>query len=72
MIGVVTFSMVLSGNAIVQDTVTKKTTLETRAYLDAYYSYDFSKPATHLKAPFLYNHNRHNEVNIYLAISSLA
>ncbi|TDH20088.1 porin [Segetibacter sp. 3557_3] len=55
-----------------QDTSTQKPTLESRVYLDAYYSYDFSKPATHQKAPFLYNYNRHNEVNINLALASLS
>ncbi len=64
--------MVLIANAIAQDTAKKKATIESRAYLDAYYSFDFSKPASHLKAPFLYNHNRHNEVNINLAIASLS
>ncbi len=73
------FLIVFAANAIAQpvltlreDTLTKKATLESRIYLDAYYSYDFSKPATHLKAPFLYNHNRHNEVNINLALASLS
>ena len=36
-----------------------------------YYSYDFSEPVNKLKAPFFYNHNRHNEVNINLALASV-
>ncbi|MEJ7826877.1 MAG: porin [Segetibacter sp.] len=64
--------MLLAAKAFSQDTLTKKATLESRVYLDAYYSYDFSRPATHLKAPFLYNHNRHNEVNLNLAVASLS
>ena len=55
-----------------QDSLTKKATFEGRVYVDAYYSYDFNKPTTHLKAPFLYNHNRHNEVNINLALASVS
>lgn len=55
-----------------QDTATQKPILESRVYLDAYYSYDFAKPASHQKAPFLYNYNRHNEVNINLALASLS
>jgi hypothetical protein len=35
-------------------------------YGELYYSFDFSKPASHDKAPFLYNHKRHNEVNANL------
>lgn len=54
-----------------QDTATQKPILESKVYLDAYYSIDFTKPATHQKAPFLYNHNRHNEVTINLALASL-
>lgn len=38
------------------------------AYLDVYYCYDFNKPANNLKPFFLYNHNRHNEININLAL----
>lgn len=54
-----------------QDTLVKNAPLQSRAYVDAYYSYDFSRPATHEKAPFLYNHNRHNEVTINLALAAL-
>jgi hypothetical protein len=40
---------------------------QVEAYLEAYLSYDFAKPADHLRPPFLYNHNRAGEVNINLA-----
>lgn len=36
-------------------------------YAEAYYSYDFNEPADHLKPGFLYNFNRHNELNVNLA-----
>lgn len=35
-------------------------------YLETYYSYDFQNPGYHEKPAFLYNFNRHNEVNLNL------
>lgn len=35
-------------------------------YLETYYSYDFQNPGSHEKPAFLYNFNRHNEVNLNL------
>ncbi|MES2419135.1 MAG: porin [Bacteroidota bacterium] len=35
-------------------------------YLEAYYGYDFSKPAMHNRPGFVYSHNRHNEVTLNL------
>lgn len=55
--------MVLKANA--QET-TKPLTVS--GYIETYYSYDFSKPANHEKSAFLYNHNRHNELNINLGL----
>ncbi|HVI46324.1 MAG TPA: porin [Chitinophaga sp.] len=37
-------------------------------YAEAYYSYDFNKPNDHLKPGFLYSYNRHNELNLNLAM----
>ncbi|RYU97054.1 porin [Emticicia agri] len=37
-------------------------------YVETYYSYDFSNPANHEKSFFLYNHNRHNELNLNLGL----
>jgi hypothetical protein len=57
--------------AMAQDSITqeenllKKFTLS--GYADIYYSYDFNRPENNDRAPFLYNFNRHNEVNINLA-----
>lgn len=36
-------------------------------YAEAYYSYDFNQPENHTRPGFLYNHTRHNELNINLA-----
>ncbi len=35
-------------------------------YGEVYYSYDFSNPTNHEKPVFVYNHKRHNELNINL------
>lgn len=35
-------------------------------YAELYYTYDFSNPASHERPAFLYNHNRHNEINLNL------
>lgn len=53
----------LIGNA--QDTTTVPG-LKVSAYLELYYSYDFSKPSDHQRPYFLYNFARHNEVNLNL------
>ncbi|MBO9153047.1 porin [Chitinophaga sp. GCM10012297] len=36
-------------------------------YAEAYYSYDFNEPENHTRPGFLYNHTRHNELNVNLA-----
>lgn len=41
-------------------------------YGELYYSYDFSNPAGHEKAAYLYNHKRHNELNLNLAFARAA
>jgi hypothetical protein len=55
-----------------QDTTGPKPALHPRVFIDSYYSYDFNRPPAHQKAPFLFNHNRHNEVAINLALASLS
>ena len=40
-------------------------------YTELYYSYDFDKPATKEKPFFIYNHKRHNEVNLNLAYAKV-
>ncbi|MGB4775908.1 MAG: porin [Daejeonella sp.] len=46
----------------------QETNLKISGYIESYYSYDFNKPENHLKPQFLYNFNRHNEVNLNLGI----
>lgn len=51
-----------------QDTTeTAKGKITISGYAEAYYSYDLSSPASHLKPGFMYTYNRHNEVNLNLA-----
>lgn len=42
------------------------------AYGELYYSYDFSKPANNEKPNFIYNHKRHNELNVNLLLAKVA
>jgi len=35
-------------------------------YVEAYFGYDFNKPADNNRPGFIYNHNRHNEFNLNL------
>jgi hypothetical protein len=37
-------------------------------FADVFYSYDFNKPSTDYRQSFLFNHNRHNEFNVNLAL----
>jgi hypothetical protein len=37
-------------------------------YGELYYSYDFSKPIQNIKPDFIYNHKRHNELNVNLML----
>lgn len=40
-------------------------------FVDVYYVYDFDKPTSGYRHPFLYNHNRHNEFNVNLGFVKL-
>jgi hypothetical protein len=41
-------------------------------YGELYYSYDFSNPANHEKADFIFNHKRHNEISLNLAFGKVS
>lgn len=47
-----------------------KTDINLRGYVDAFYAYDFNQPEA-VRQPFLFHYNRHNEVNINLALIRL-
>lgn len=53
-------------------TVEQGQKLELSAYLEAYYGYDFAKPADHNRPSFIYNFSRANEFNINLAAVKVA
>lgn len=42
------------------------------AYAEIYYSFDFLQPANRQKPDFIYNHKRHNEININLLLAKAA
>jgi len=52
-----------------QDTITtSKVKFDFSGYLETYYTYDFNKPEGTTRQSFLYNHNRHNEFNVNMAL----
>lgn len=57
----------LSNKAACQDS----TLFTFSGYGEFYYSFDFANPDNHEKPFFLYNHKRHNEVNVNLAYAKL-
>ena len=42
------------------------------AYMEMYYLYDLNKPINNERAPFIYSHNRHNEINLNLGLLKAA
>jgi hypothetical protein len=64
--GIVAF---LGMAATAQDSVNKQNNpLSFSGYIEAYYSYDFNKPAENNRPSFFYSYNRHNEFNVNLAM----
>jgi hypothetical protein len=41
-------------------------------FVDLFYAYDFNEPKTNYRQAFLYNHNRHNEINVNLGLLKLS
>jgi hypothetical protein len=64
-------TLLLAYTLLGQDSINTKTqnstSLSFSGYVEAYYGYDFNKPADNNRPWFLYSHNRHNEFNINLA-----
>ncbi len=44
-----------------------KPIIHIQGQVETFYVYDFNQPATNYRQAFLYNHNRHNELNVNLA-----
>ncbi len=49
-----------------------KSQLSFTGFIDTYYAYDFNRPADNERPDFLYNHKRHNEFTLNLAIIKAA
>lgn len=56
------------GSALLAQTPEFKIT----GFVDAFYSYDHNDPATSKRQEFLFNHNRHNEFNVNLALLKMS
>jgi hypothetical protein len=50
----------------------KEKAITVAGFADVYYSYDFNKPANKLRPDYLYNHKRHNEPGLNLALLKTA
>jgi hypothetical protein len=62
-------SVTLALSASAQDSTLKEKVmpLAFNGYVEAYYAYDFNKPADNVRPFFFYSHNKHNEFDINLA-----
>lgn len=61
--------LLLSSICWSQDSLTlDKATVDFSGYIDGYYAYDFNNSDQLTKQSFFYNHNRHNEFNINIAL----
>ena len=61
------------GQAAPKDSLWQTTPkVEFSAYLDIFYAFDFQQPTSATRQPFLYNHNRHNELNLNNGIAKVA
>ncbi|MBC6492667.1 porin [Flavihumibacter stibioxidans] len=58
----------MTTSVLAQDTDSMNNKLKWSVFADIYYSYDFNQPSNHEKVAFLYNHKRHNEINVNLAM----
>jgi hypothetical protein len=65
----------------VLDSIAKKSTrsnekianaLTISGYIETYFSYDFANPSNHIRQPFVYAFNRHNEFNLNIGLIKLA
>lgn len=61
-------SLTASGTLFAQE----ESKLKISGYVEAYYGYDFNKPADHNRPAFIYSHNRTNEVNLNLGFIKAA
>jgi hypothetical protein len=50
---------------------TSKPIINIMGFADLFYVYDFNQPINHKRQPFLFNHNRHDEINLNLGFVKL-
>lgn len=50
------------------DSLVQKPKLDFFGFLDVFYAYDFNEPTNGVRQDFFFNHNRHNEFNVNLAL----
>lgn len=62
------WALMIGSSTFAQSGEEKNLNIEWTVFADLYYSYDFNRPADHTKPSFIYNHNRHNEVNLNLGL----
>lgn len=66
-------TIILVSSVLISNTQTDSTkSLVISGYIETYYSYDFANPGSHIRQPFLYSYNRHNEVNLDLGMVKLS
>lgn len=71
LISLFTFLIISRTNA--QDSSnTWKPEIQKNFFIDSYYAYDFNEPEQSIRQDFFYNHNRHNEFNINLALLEIS
>jgi hypothetical protein len=63
------FILIFCNQVVAQQLNTKNITLS--GFGEMYYSFDFAKPQNHEKNNFIYNHKRHNELNVNLLMAKL-
>lgn len=68
-------NIILSASILAFGIFSAQETTETSApkvtfsgYAEIFYSYDFNQPDNHIRQPFLYTYNRHNEFNLNLGL----
>jgi hypothetical protein len=66
------FFVVLFSNEIFAQDSTQTSPIIFSGYVETYYAYDFRQPKSNELPFFVYNHKRHNEVNINLAFGKVA
>lgn len=61
---VIFIQMVCCSSLAIAQTDSTAKTLTFSGYVETYYAYDFSAPASHNRPFFIYSYNRHNEFNL--------